>query len=254
MPPAVLLYWKTFSVLLAVASVVLLVIFACFIFDYVCSKMDERAKAKKPEISPLERFVQQLNNEFQEHRSKCSDRFHSFERNVRNIDQVTTAIITEQSNIAHKLMSFAQKEPEAPTGFLGAGFSHLGGGGNAAPKTYASPARSAQCNYGESAMSKVNMLDKVAGGGLRGRFKTLKLDIPVQFEPTGKTGDSPAYEVFSDGVRLGAAWEKNTGQGEVYYSISIDDPSFDAPINLAAFQRDGGFAVVWSRPREKAAA
>lgn len=44
--------------------------------------------------------------------------------------------------------SFAQQEPEAPDGILGAGVSATGEGAQPSPKTHASPARSAQCNGG----------------------------------------------------------------------------------------------------------
>jgi len=43
-------------------------------------------------------------------------------------------------------LSFAQREPEALAGILGAGVSAPGEGAQPSPKTHASPARSAQSN------------------------------------------------------------------------------------------------------------
>ncbi len=99
-------------------------------------------------------------------------------------------------------------------------------------------------------MSTVNTLSNV-NGKLVGRFKTLKIDLPLEMIPTGKNGDQPAYEVYSGGVRIGAAWEKSTRDaGQIFYSLSIDDPSFDNPINLSAFQSQSGWDIVWRRPRQ----
>ena len=103
-------------------------------------------------------------------------------------------------------------------------------------------------------MSGINVLTR-QGSALVARLKFLKLDLPLVLEPTGKTGDQPAYEITSGGVKIGAAWEKTDRNGVVFYSMTMDDPSFDAPLNVSAFQQPGGhYEIVWRRPRQQEAA
>lgn len=85
-----------------------------------------------------------------------------------------------------------------------------------------------------------------------GRITTLKLDFTVRFVavPNRQSMDSPAFDIQTpQGVNLGAAWEKSDKNGGKYLSLTLDDPSFEAPLNLAAFKRDGDkFDLIWNRP------
>ncbi len=101
--------------------------------------------------------------------------------------------------------------------------------------------------------------------GFRGIIQTLtvRLDVELTRNPRFKGGadspDIPKYLVAArtrhgDYVEVGAAWEKTTTRGERvgewFLSITVDDPSLDAPLNVTAFQRDGGnLEITWSRPR-----
>ncbi len=105
-----------------------------------------------------------------------------------------------------------------------------------------------------------NLLMLNEGRRLIGRYKSLTVNFPIEMVPVGGTGNKPSHDVYSGGVKLGAAWEKTTRDtGEVFYSLTLDDPSFPQQLNLAAFpSREDGEAncynLVWSRPKAKEAA
>ncbi|WP_051559220.1 DUF736 domain-containing protein [Allorhizobium undicola] len=50
--------------------------------------------------------------------------------------------------------------------------------------------------------------------------------------------------------KLGAAWQKTSGEGRDYLSVKLDDPSFPAPIyaTLAKVEGEEGLQLIWSRP------
>lgn len=69
----------------------------------------------------------------------------------------------------------------------------------------------------------------------------------------------PAYDVFAAGgrgaVKLGAAWLKviknGPNAGKKFLTMSLDDPSFDAVLNLSAFEGVNAdvYDLKWERPR-----
>lgn len=73
--------------------------------------------------------------------------------------------------------------------------------------------------------------------------------------------DKPSHrvEALSAGgkaVDIGAAWtktiDKGPKKGQRYLSLRFDDPSFQAPINLSAFDdgvKPGSMDLIWSRPK-----
>lgn len=95
-------------------------------------------------------------------------------------------------------------------------------------------------------------------GNLIGHIRTMffKSD-KVVFEPVppGKSAALPAFRIYSaDEIELGAAWRKAArGTGLVYYEVTLDDPTFTAPIRcrLAQAKQGGGFLLVWERARTK---
>lgn len=100
-------------------------------------------------------------------------------------------------------------------------------------------------------------------GGLIGTIETLETSINVHLRPhQGRTPEAPVFEVFAKAkngnhVRVGAAWEKTTKEsGEVFYTMTLDDPSFSVPLNVTAFKGSayGTYDVVWRRPRQQQAA
>lgn len=105
-----------------------------------------------------------------------------------------------------------------------------------------------------------NLLMLTEGKRLVGKYRSLAVNFPLEMVPVGGTGDKPSHEVYSGSVKIGAAWEKSTkASGEIFYSLTLDDPSFACSLNLAAFpSREDGEAgcynLVWSRPKQKEAA
>lgn len=108
-----------------------------------------------------------------------------------------------------------------------------------------------------------------------GQFSTLHFGLDLELHAidsnwdkgkppvgTGKEPGRPAYDVFGAGrngaVKLGAAWMKiiQDGQnaGKSFLTMSLDDPSFPAVLNLSAFEGDaaGVFDLKWKRPRQVA--
>jgi uncharacterized protein (DUF736 family) len=90
-------------------------------------------------------------------------------------------------------------------------------------------------------------------GKLTGKIQTLTLNTALTFLPneSQSSPDAPAYRAFAGRTEVGAAWEKTSeNTGRTYHAVKLDDPTFAAPIyaNLIE-QEDGGFALIWSRPR-----
>lgn len=96
-----------------------------------------------------------------------------------------------------------------------------------------------------------------------GHIKTLKTDVQFELhenEEKKKNKDAPDFNIVGQGgVDLGGAWWKEAqggkNKGMKYLSLSLDDPSFTAAINVSAFGResDGAFEIIWNRPRKAAA-
>jgi uncharacterized protein (DUF736 family) len=113
-------------------------------------------------------------------------------------------------------------------------------------------------------MSQVGSL-KIKGENLIGVFRTLAASMAIELRPVKQRrgDDSPNYEVFTedgngDAVSVGAAWiKKGTAdamKGKMFLSITIDDPSMAAPLNLTAFPADGRageYEIVWRRARQQ---
>lgn len=82
----------------------------------------------------------------------------------------------------------------------------------------------------------------------------------IRFRPVEKSGDKePDYRVIAmteqGPVEFGAAWKRTSERGQEFLSVSLDDPSFSAPINAALFPDEGGKTakLVWNRAKPKAA-
>lgn len=87
--------------------------------------------------------------------------------------------------------------------------------------------------------------------GFTGSIRSLRLSVrrvtfkAIEGDPAK---DQPAYRVFAEGAEIGAAWKRRSSKGVDYLSVSLDDPSFPAPVYARLFPRDEGFDLVWSRP------
>jgi uncharacterized protein (DUF736 family) len=92
-------------------------------------------------------------------------------------------------------------------------------------------------------------------GQLVGHIRTLFFrSDKVVFEPTrSANAKAPSFRIYSgDEIELGAAWSnaaKETGQ--IYYDVTLDDPTFAGPVRcrLAQAKSGDGYVLVWERPR-----
>ena len=95
---------------------------------------------------------------------------------------------------------------------------------------------------------------------ISGEIHTLEIDLEFYFVSKGDRApenfpDYTIYAVSRSGrdVPVGAAWRKvmKAGRraGEEFFSLTVDDPSFPAPLNVAAFQngRPGEWDITWRR-------
>lgn len=107
--------------------------------------------------------------------------------------------------------------------------------------------------------------------GFEGQLSTMQFAASVVLLPNRrKQGENdPDFEVFAinpngELIRVGAAWKKAMKapgrEGNEFLSITLDDPSFPAPLNVAAFESEepDRFNISWrrrqSRPGNAAAA
>lgn len=85
----------------------------------------------------------------------------------------------------------------------------------------------------------------------------------VVFEPSASDNPkAPSHRVYSsDEVELGAAWPKASPKdGVVHYEVTLDDPTFAAPIYArlepakSKSKDELGFILIWNRtPKKKIA-
>ena len=88
--------------------------------------------------------------------------------------------------------------------------------------------------------------------GFAGSVKTLNLNVKaVKFVPAeGENQNGPDFRVFAGATEFGAAWRKQSVQGNAYLSVKLDDPSFPAPIYASLVETDAEeLALIWSRRR-----
>jgi uncharacterized protein (DUF736 family) len=89
-------------------------------------------------------------------------------------------------------------------------------------------------------------------GEFSGRIETLTFSANLSFvETKGKVGEaSPSHRIYVGVIEVGVAWEKYRANGDVYYSVKIDDPSFAQPIfaTLIEANGDGLHPLIWNRP------
>lgn len=117
----------------------------------------------------------------------------------------------------------------------------------------------------------LRVIDDERGFDASGNFASLQNSISFKLLPNPRKNsvDSPDLIVRAIGaegqqVECGGAWWKTPNEpGERFLSITIDDESFDRPLNFSAFfnREDRGgdgeivkvYDVVWRRPRKKRA-
>ena len=96
---------------------------------------------------------------------------------------------------------------------------------------------------------------KKSGQEFHGEIVTLSLKAKgVRIVPeTERTNDNaPSHRVYVGGAEVGAVWPKRSGEGRDYLSVTLDDPSFNAPIYANLFDDKDAetYTLIWSRSRK----
>lgn len=88
-----------------------------------------------------------------------------------------------------------------------------------------------------------------------GSISTLALTARLTFEPltTKKNQKSPDYRILLNGSDIGAAWKKTSREGAEYLTVSLDDPTFAAPLQCSLFKTNVEhiYHLVWERRRDR---
>jgi len=93
------------------------------------------------------------------------------------------------------------------------------------------------------------------GNTIVGNVRTLTVSMKARLNPIERVSrDAPDFRIMAGAAEVGAAWNKVSGDGEPYISVTLDDPSFNAPINAALWpaETEGDYALVWNRPKREA--
>jgi len=102
-------------------------------------------------------------------------------------------------------------------------------------------------------------------GDLRGNVRTLQFEAEIRIarnREAPQSPDVPSHTVTARGpsgefIEVGAAWTKEITRGvnigDAFLSVTLDDPSFQHPLNFAVF-REGDVAVAtWRRRQDQSA-
>ncbi|MGD0564166.1 MAG: DUF736 domain-containing protein [Roseiarcus sp.] len=96
---------------------------------------------------------------------------------------------------------------------------------------------------------------KKSGNEFQGAIVTMSVQTKgVRIVPeTNRANDNaPSHRVFVGRAEIGAAWSKRSNEGRDYFSVKLDDPSFNAPIYANLFNDEDGesYTLIWSRSRK----
>ena len=92
--------------------------------------------------------------------------------------------------------------------------------------------------------------------GFNGTLRTLTLNVKAKLVPNdqGESEKAPDFRVQAASHDIGAAWKKTSEAGRNYLSVTIDDPSFPAPVYARLIEgEDGTHDLIWSRSKPQAA-
>ena len=104
-------------------------------------------------------------------------------------------------------------------------------------------------------MANIGSFKRIEDGTISGEIRTLKFKTQARFVPVEDKASeqSPDFRIFApQRVELGAAWKKVSDSQLTYYSVSLDDPSFTAPVYAALIPTEADpdrFNLAWSRPK-----
>ncbi|KAB7766073.1 hypothetical protein CEK69_16105 [Xanthomonas sp. LMG 12462] len=91
--------------------------------------------------------------------------------------------------------------------------------------------------------------------GYTGTLRTLTLNAKARLVPNDKADNekAPDFRLQVSGHDIGAAWKKASEAGRDYLSVTLDDPSFPAPIYARLVEgEDGKHELFWSRSKPQA--
>lgn len=103
-------------------------------------------------------------------------------------------------------------------------------------------------------MAAIGYVTRRSDGSFKGSLKTLSIRADIEIVANdAKTSDSqPDYRVTSDGVEIGAGWNRRSqSSGQDYVSLSLAAPEFGprrlyANLGRAAGEAEDRFAVIWN--------
>lgn len=81
-------------------------------------------------------------------------------------------------------------------------------------------------------MAQIGSFTRDESGTYTGEIRTLSLRVKATIRPVERdTDEAPDHRVNAGGVEFGADWTKAAREtGAEYLSLTLDDPSFPAPI------------------------
>lgn len=103
-------------------------------------------------------------------------------------------------------------------------------------------------------MAAIGYVTKGSDGSFKGLLKTLSIRADIAIVANdAKTGDSqPDYRVVSDGVEIGAGWNRRSqSSGQDYVSLSLAAPELGprriyANLGRAAGEAEDRFVIIWN--------
>jgi uncharacterized protein (DUF736 family) len=100
-------------------------------------------------------------------------------------------------------------------------------------------------------MPAIGYVTRNGDGGFSGNLKTLSIRASVEIVPNAsKSSDTqPDYRVLSEGVEIGAAWNKvGESSGKDYVSLSLAAPEFGPRKLYANLGRAASWQTASSKP------
>ena len=103
-------------------------------------------------------------------------------------------------------------------------------------------------------MAAIGYVTKGTNGSFMGSLKALSIraDIEIVANDNKATENQPDYRVLSEGVEIGAGWNRRSeSSGRDYVSLSLAAPEFGprrlyANLGRAAGEADDRFAIIWN--------
>jgi uncharacterized protein (DUF736 family) len=88
------------------------------------------------------------------------------------------------------------------------------------------------------------------GDSFVGMINTMAVKAKTVIKPVDKASDqAPDFRVYAGGVELGAAWRETGKTSEKpFLNVTLDDPSFIAPIQARLVRLDADSQIlIWNR-------